>query len=261
MAAKRTLGWVSGLTLLTMLAGCAAQTPSQMAPQAEAPMPNLGPAIIEGDALILPIEDRTIQSGKQTSIRWTVQDFKTLPQKIEAAGGQAQDLISSRTLSSMYPGAFNMAFPGAWPGSWAGGPGYCPSPYGVAFGTPAILPKTLFIHPDVYYLRRHSLYFPYSRLGGYFYPISVPYGAQFYTPILAYGFGSLSPYTFSSATCPLGQPFPGTIPGGPGYMPPGGQVPVDDGQAMQYGKQHGKQTAKQYGQKQYGQRMNMRGAY
>lgn len=255
MAAKRTLGWISGLTLATMMAGCASQTPTVTPPQNS--LPNHGPAIIEGDTLILPAGTMQIQGQavKTEAIRWSAKDFASLPGRIDAAGGEAADLVPGPALDGMFPGGFG----GGWPGAW-GGAGFCPPPYGLAFGTPGIFPKTLFISPEVYYLRRNALYFPYSRLGGYFYPISVPYGARFYTPLLAYGFGGLAPYTFTSDICPLPQPFPGGLPcgpglggpgiggpgiggpgyggpgmGGPGYLPPGGGM-VNEVPSMGEGK-------------------------
>jgi hypothetical protein len=211
--------------------------------------------------------------------RWTAADFATLPKRIEAASVEAKNLIPSGGMQAPVPpiggpgnvplaaglGAFNLNFPGVWAGSWAGGAGYCPSPYGFAFGTPGVFPKTLFIHPDVYYYRRNALYFPYSRLGGYFYPISVPYGSRFYTPCLAYGFGGFSPYTFTSATCPIGQPFPGPLPvgpgiGAPGVGAPGGYIPpgmgngngngngngYDQGQHRQAGRQYTRMGSRSY---------------
>lgn len=280
MAAKRTLGWITGLTLASMMAGCAAQTPSLTAP--DNTFPNNGPAIIEGNSLFVPSDALSVQNltgkdGMSMGTRWTAQDFATLPKRIDAASVEAKNLIPSGGMSDQNPappadnpgyggpgmapplgagGAFNLNFPGVWAGSFAGGPGYCPSPYGFAFGTPAVFPKTLFIHPDVYYYRRNALYFPYSRLGGYFYPISVPYGARFYTPILAYGFGGFSPYTYTSATCPIGQPFPGQLPVGPslsggGYIAPGAGGPgmgagYDRGQHQDKGKQKSKMVSRNY---------------
>ncbi len=281
MAAKRTLGWITGLTLASMMAGCAAQTPSLTAP--DNTFPNNGPAIIEGNSLFVPSDALSVQNlagkdGMSMGTRWTAQDFATLPKRIDAASVEAKNLIPSGGMSEPNPapdagnpgyggpgmapplggglGAFNLNFPGVWAGSFAGGPGYCPSPYGFAFGTPAVFPKTLFIHPDVYYYRRNALYFPYSRLGGYFYPISVPYGARFYTPILAYGFGGFSPYTYTSATCPIGQPFPGQLPVGPsfgggGYIAPGAGGPgmgagYDRGQHRDKGDQKSKMVSRNY---------------
>lgn len=290
MAAKRTLGWISGLTLASMMAGCAAQTPAIKAP--EATFPNTGPAIIDGDTIIVRA-DRSLLAlgGENLETRFNAKEFDTLPKRIDAASPEAKNLIPSGGMGAPAPvpgpglgacppvgaalGPFNLNFPGVWPGPYAGGPGYCPAPYGFAFGTPGVFPKTLFIHPDVYYFRRNALYFPYSRLGGYFYPISVPYGARFYTPFLAYGFGGFSPYTFTSSICPLGAPFPGPLPCGPGvggpigpgvgapggYVPPGmgngynggngnGYNGNGNGQQQQYGKQH--QQQQQYGRQQTG---------
>ena|GEM_PF-3047197 len=254
MAAKRTLGWISGVTLASLMAGCASQTPSMTAP--EYPFPNNGPAIIDGDTLIIPGDSNGLQvsSSDGLAIKWTAKDFATLPARIAVASVEARNLIPSGGMGEqpgpgpdmgpgpgpggpgyggpgigpglgVAPGAvglggFALNFPGAWAGPWSGA-GFCAAPFGFAFGTPGIFPKTLFIHPDVYYFRRNALYFPYSRLGGYFYPISVPYGARFYTPILAYGFGGFSPYTFTSSICPLPAPFPGALPCGPGVGGPG----------------------------------------
>lgn len=214
MAAKRTLGLIAGLTLVSMMAGCASQAPSVTTPKDQ------GPAIIDGDTLILPSEERSVQQaagvgGMTLGQRWSSSDFKSLPGRIEAAGAEQAGLIPGQALRTAYPNTFALRYPGSWWGSWSGAMNYCPAPYSVAFGTPAFLPKTLFLHPDVYYLKRQQLYFPYSRLGGYFYPISVPYQARFFTPVLAYGFGSLSTYTFSTPTCPVEQPFPGQLPVGP----------------------------------------------
>jgi len=274
MAAKRTLGWISGLTLASVMAGCASQTPSMTAP--EYTFPNQGPAIIEGDTLIIPGDNSSAlqvsaSDAQNVAIRWNSKDFASLPARIAVASTEAKTLIPSGGMGGgeapapgpvgpgpvgpgvgpgMLPGVtpFALNFPGVWPGPWAGGPGFCPAPFGFAFGTPGIFPKTLFIHPDVYYLRRNALYFPYSRLGGYFYPISVPFGARFYTPLLAYGFGGFSPYTFTSSICPLPAPFPGPLPVGPGvgagvgapggYIPPGGDGGYDGGQ-QGYGKHMG----------------------
>jgi hypothetical protein len=274
MAAKRTLGWISGMTLVTVMAGCASQTPSMTAPDNR--LPNTGPAIIEGDSLFVPNDGLSVQTlagkdGMSMGTRWTAQDFATLPKRIEVASVEAKNLIPSGGMQAPAPstggpgyagpgnvplgagmGAFNLNFPGVWAGSFAGGAGYCPSPYGFAFGTPAVFPKTLFIHPDVYYYRRNALYFPYSRLGGYFYPISVPYGARFYTPCLAYGFGGFSPYTFTSATCPIGQPFPGQLPVGPGlggadYGAPGVGAGgyIAPGMGHRYGDRHDQRQHRQ----------------
>jgi hypothetical protein len=259
MAAKRTLGWISGLTLATMAVGCASQTPSMTAPQEG--IPNRGPAIIEGDTLIVPLTEFGLQGaeeGKDAVMRWNAKDFASLPGRISAAGGAAAEpLIPAPLLSTRFPGALTTGFPGVWPGAWMGGAGYCAAPYGFAFGTPGIFPKTLFINPDVYYLRRNALYFPYSRLGGYFYPVSIPYGARFFTPLLAYGFGGLSPYTFTSATCPVGAPFPGPLPiGDPGVAPDvgnGGDCGGNGGECssgQQYGHKHDHKHSKQMQQRQ-----------
>ncbi len=291
MAAKRTLGWISGLTLATMMAGCASQTPTVTTPNPT--LPNTGPAIIDGDTIIVR-SDLSVMgvSGENLETRFNAKEFESLPGRIAVDSPEAKTLIPSGGMGAPAPapvpgpgpgicppvgaalGPFNLNFPGLWAGSFAGGPGYCPAPYGFAFGTPAVFPKTLFIHPDVYYFRRNALYFPYSRLGGYFYPISVPYGARFYTPFLAYGYGSFAPYTYTSATCPLPAPFPGQLPCGPGiggpgigagapggYIPPGAGGPgmgngggYDQGQQQQYGKhqKHDKQMG--YG-RQMGRQM------
>lgn len=247
MAAKRTLGWISGLTLTTVMAGCASQTPT-ISSTPEFDFPNKGPAIIQGDTLIVKHDGFSVLNAAGDAVTtFSAKDFAHLPQRIDASSPEAKLLIPSGGMgnppadgqpcapgSGMVPpfgmGAFNLNFPGVWPGPWAGGLGYCPAPYGFAFGTPGLFPKTLFINPDVYYYRRNALYFPYSRLGGYFYPISVPYGARFYTPFLAYGYGGYYPYTFTSDVCPVGQPFPGSLAGigglgygagyGAGYIPP-----------------------------------------
>lgn len=282
MAAKRTLGWMSGLTLVTVAAGCASQTPS-MSTTPEFNFPNKGPAIIQGDTLIIPA-DRSVQaaSGAVVETRFNSKEFDSLPKRIDANSPEAKNLIPSGGMGAPAPempgpgmgggvppigaGAFNLNFPGVWPGPWGGGLGFCPAPYGFAFGTPGIFPKTLFIHPDVYYFRRNALYFPYSRLGGYFYPISVPYGARFYTPFLAYGYGGFSPYTFTSGVCPVGQAFPGGLPCGPGvgpgvgagpvgggYIPPGMGDGNGNGNGSSYGKSHdnGKHMGQRMGSRRY----------
>ncbi|MNR83021.1 hypothetical protein D3C72_137920 [compost metagenome] len=285
MAAKRTLGWVSGVTLASLMAGCASQTPSMTAP--EYTFPNNGPAIIEGDTLIIPGDTRSglqVSSSDDLAIKWTAADFATLPARIAVASVEARNLIPSGGMGeepapepgpgpvgppplapgigpglgiapgACGPGAFALNFPGVWAGPWAAGGGFCAAPFGFAFGTPGIFPKTLFISPDVYYFRRNALYFPYSRLGGYFYPISVPFGARFYTPILAYGFGGFSPYTFTSSICPLPAPFPGPLPGGPGVGPgiggpgaPGGYIPPGGGNGGYNGGNGGYDGGQGYG--------------
>ena len=164
--------------------------------------PPLGIAILSNAALFIP---RPSSPPSPNSPRaslgreLTRDDMKQLPPRLPHVPDNG--LIPSHDLDVRYTVL--------WHGMLASPSRPLPDAEGFHPGTTPAFPKQLLIHPDIRYLRRDVLYFPYLRRGSDDYLLRLAVRQRTHTPFLIGIDGLIVPFVYVSAENP-GQPsFPG----------------------------------------------------
>lgn len=129
----------------------------------------------------------------------TRQDVSDLPATLPH--GPDSGLIASHDLEVRYKGL--------WHGMLASPDRPLPDAEGFHAGTTPTFPKQLLIHPDIRYLRRDVLYFPYLRRGDEDYLLCLPFHGRTHTPFLIGIDGLFVPFVYVSAENSDQPTFPG----------------------------------------------------
>ena len=129
----------------------------------------------------------------------TQQDVSNLPVKIPY--DPQNGLIPAHDLDVRYKGL--------WHGMLASAERPIPDHEGFHPGTTPTFPKALLIHPEVRYLRRDALYFPYLRRGDEDYLLCLAFHQRIHTPFLIGIDGLIVPFVHVSALNADQPTFPG----------------------------------------------------
>lgn len=160
----------------------------------------LGICVQSDVALLIPHSPEPDAPLPSIGQRVTREDLATLPARIPQ--GPSTGLIPSHALDVRYKGL--------WHGFLASSdPSTIPEREGFHPGTTPAFPKPLLIHPDVHYLRRNALHFPYFRHEDQHYLLCLPYRKQTHIPFLIGIDGLIVPYVYVSAESPVKTTFPG----------------------------------------------------
>jgi hypothetical protein len=161
----------------------------------------LGISVFEQATLLIPLPtERASASPKaKTPVsspaqRVTRRDLSDLPASLPHDPNGP--LISSHALDVRYRSL--------WHGMLASpGRSEIPEHEGFHPGMTPALPPPVLIHPDVAYLRRDALYFPYLRRGARNYLLSLPYHEVMHTPFLIGLGGLIVPFVYVSRRGPV----------------------------------------------------------
>jgi hypothetical protein len=166
----------------------------------------LGISILSNATLHIPgaprASSRKREAASEGSLGQSVtrQDLDDLPARLPLDASNA--LIPSHDLDVRYKGL--------WHGILASPDGpSIPDTEGFHPGTTPAFPKALLIHPDIRYLRRDVLYFPYLRHGDEDFLLCLLHCGRRHTPFLIGIDGLIVPYVYVSEENSTQPTFPG----------------------------------------------------
>ena len=164
--------------------------------------PPLGIAILPNSTLLIPKPSSPPSPDASPSAlghQLTRDDMAQLPSRLPHV--PENGLIPSHDLDVRYKGL--------WHGMLASPSRPLPDAEGFHPGTTPAFPKQLLIHPDIRYLRRDVLYFPYLRREDDDYLLCIAVRQRTHTPFLIGIDGLIVPFVYVSAENPDHPTFPG----------------------------------------------------